>query len=184
MRALTLVAALLTTLMVGCVTPPEVRPRTSTTEQAQRLYLQALELAAQKDYAEALRTFQSVLEHDPLRFEAHYWSGVCYYELGEYALEIAEYTKCHALNPNYPPVWKALGHAYLSADDLDGAKQAYGRYLGYEPLDARVVFNLGLVEMDLGNLDGARKHWRKFLILKHEDPRLEREAQQLLLRVK
>lgn len=164
--------------LAGCVSPQPVSPPTRA-ERAASYYDLGIHLALEKDYAKALSAFQESVQADPLRYDAHYWAGICYYELGEYELELVEYKKCRALNPNYPPAWKALGHAHLAADDLVEARESYSRYLVWEPSDARVLFNLGLVEADLGQPGAAKALWRRCLKLDTNQQLLE-EAERLL----
>src|SRR5690606_38281810 len=74
---------------------------------------------------EAIREFQLALQADPLYYKAHFKLGICYYQKGQYDLEIAEYKKCLTLNPVYVPAQLNLGHAYLARDMLEQAREAY-----------------------------------------------------------
>lgn len=152
---------------VGCQGPAPQEPSLAAPpvsdayEQARRAQEDGLELLAQGFVTEALSRFQKALAHDPLRYEVHLDLGLCYYQLGQYSLEIAEYQKCLAINPQAPRAWKNLGHACLSADMLPEAKTAYERYLALVPHDGPVLYNLGLVAMDLGLNDEARELFQR-----------------------
>lgn len=142
----------------GCVSAPaEPAPAPSPKDEAQAAYLHGLELGLEGRHAAALAKFQQAASQDPLRGDAHYRAGLCYYQLGEYELEAAEYRKALAINPNHTKVWRALALSCVSSDDLDGARRAYRQALVLEPSDARVRYNLALVEADLGQTDEARR---------------------------
>jgi tetratricopeptide (TPR) repeat protein len=103
------------------------------------------------NYQDAVQAFSLALQANPFDYKAHFQLGVCYYSLGDYVLEITEYRKCLALNPNYRQALLYLGHACVSRDELELAQEAYNRYLEFDPYDAAVLYNLSLVELDLGN---------------------------------
>lgn len=118
---------------------------------AQVLIDQGELLASSGRHAEAIQAFRLALQQDPLLEKAHYKLGECYYELGEYELEITEYRKCLAVNPKYLPALLNLGHAYVSRDHLEEAQRYYRLYLDLDPTHPAVLYNLSLVELDLGN---------------------------------
>ncbi len=105
----------------------------------------------------AIRTYQSALRLDPLLADAHLRLATCYYLAQEPALEESEYRKCLAINPRHVEAWERLGHSRLALDDLHGAREAYEAVLVLEPTDEVVLFNLHLVEGDLGHDDRARE---------------------------
>ncbi len=102
----------------------------------------------------AIQAYQGALRLDPLLADAHLRLATCYYLAQEHELEQSEYRKCLAINPRHVEAWQRLGHARLALDDLVGAREAYERVLALEPTDEVVLFNLHLVEADLGH--GAR----------------------------
>lgn len=105
----------------------------------------------------AIRAYQSALRLDPLLADAHLRLATCYYLAQEHELELAEYRKCLAINPGHAEAWKRLGHARLALDDLQGAREAYMRVLALRPRDEAVLYNLHLVEADLGHDERARE---------------------------
>ncbi len=117
---------------------------------------------------EAIREFQLALQADPLYYKAHFKLGICYYQKGQYDLEIAEYKKCLTLNPMYVPAHLNLGHAYLARDMLEEAREAYLAVLAREPKNAVALYNLGLVEYDLRHFDQSYDYLDQFLQV-HED---------------
>lgn len=105
----------------------------------------------------AVRAYQSALRMDPLLAEGHLRLATCYYLAQEHELELSEYRKCLAINPRHVEAWQRLGHAKLALDDLHGARDAYEHVLALDPTDEAVLFNLHLVEADLGHDERARQ---------------------------
>jgi tetratricopeptide (TPR) repeat protein len=110
--------------------------------------------------ASAERAFQQALQTDPTFYAAHLGLARCHYEKREADLEIAEYLKCVAMNPDCVEAWVQLGDAHWSRDALRDARQAYeqalraGEATGYTG-QTRVLHHLAVVLRDLGALDEA-----------------------------
>lgn len=105
----------------------------------------------------AIRAYQDALRLDPLLADGHLRLATCYYLAQEHELEQSEYRKCLAINPRHVEAWQRLGHSRLALDDLQGAREAYERVLALDPTDEVVLFNLHLVEGDLGHDERARE---------------------------
>jgi tetratricopeptide (TPR) repeat protein len=105
----------------------------------------------------AVRAYQEALRCDPFLAAAHLRLARCYYLTQEHDLEQSEYAKCLALSPNSVQAWERLGHSRLALDDLQGARLAYDRVLALDPFHEAVLFNLHLVELDLGNTSRANE---------------------------
>ena len=148
---------------------PHVHTELERTQRARQVYLRGVQLleAAQPRVNEAIRDFHQALEIDPLFHRAHLKLGICYYLKGEYELEINEYRKCLAIEPRYVAGWLNLGNALLTRDRLHDARDAYQRVLELDPSHRLVLFNLALVEFDLGHKAESLHHFRAFLDLEH-----------------
>lgn len=175
--------ALLLAFSAGCVSSPSsgtesTPPENVAKAEADRSYRAGLELASEGYHALALERFHESAAQDPLRADAHYRAGLCHYELGAYELEAAEYRKSLAISPHQAPVWRALALARVSVDDLEGARQAYLRAHALEP-SSRVLYNLALVEDDLGRRDEATRLLR--LCLEEGEAQVRHQARQSLL---
>lgn len=123
--------------------------------QGDRRLREAQRSAGRLDHA--IRAYQAALRLDPLLAEAHLRLATCYYLAQEHELEQSEYLKCLAVNARHVEAWQRLGHARLALDDLVGAREAYEQVLQLDPGDEVVLFNLHLVEADLGHDDRARQ---------------------------
>lgn len=162
------------TLPVIPMTDPE------RTRRAREIYLRSVKLLSGNPRTEeVIRELQQALEIDPLFYKAHFKLGICYYMLGQYALEINEYKKCLAINPQYVPAWLNLGHAYLARDELEAAREAYERVLEINPNHAVALYNKALIEFDLNNEPESVRLFRQFLAVDGEGEMGERARQYL-----
>lgn len=181
MRRVGVCGALLLALCAGCASSPSAGestpPENSLRDAAERSYRAGLELAAEGRHEQALTRFRAAVAENPLRADAHYRAGLCHYELGQYDREAAEYRKSLAISPHQAPVWRALALARVSVDDLEGARHAYLRAHELEP-DARVLYNLALVEDDLGRRGEATRLLR--LCLEEGEAQVRQRARQSL----
>ena len=145
----------------GCAPLPRVEetPPESPSEVA---YRAGLEAAVEGRHARAIEHFHEAASLDPLRSDAHYRAGICHYELGNYELEAVEYRKALAISPLDARVWRALGLARASVDDLEGAQSAYGEAIRLEPR-SEDYYNLAVVEEDLGRPERARALFERCL---------------------
>jgi tetratricopeptide (TPR) repeat protein len=125
----------------------------------------AQSLLDSEEPSRAAAELQYALRLDARLYRAHYLLGTCYYKLGQYELEANEYAKCLAINPGYAAALADLGHCWLSLDRLEQAREAYYRYLVLRPRDGQVVYNLALVEQDLGNEAASRELFRRLVKL-------------------
>ncbi|HBP23704.1 MAG TPA: hypothetical protein DEA08_38740 [Planctomycetes bacterium] len=155
-----------------------VRAVPSAQERAQTAYLRGLELALADDHEAAIQAFYTCVELDPLRADAHYRAGLCHYSLGDYARERAEYHKALSINPRAARVWRALGEACLAADLLSEARNAFDFAIKLEP-HPTALFNLALIEEDLGNGARSQQLYKRCLELSREG-RLSEQAKSRL----
>jgi len=165
---------LLAMAVTGCVGPGGADPRDDESARAARLDALGEELLARGQVEAAIEAYQAALVHEPRSYRTHYRLAQCYYHLGDYALEMAEYRLCLAINPRYRPALLNLGHAATAVDDLDTARWAYYAYLDLSardrarldsPADRSVLYNLAMVERDLGNADEAEALLARFRAL-------------------
>lgn len=160
-------ALLLGLAATGCAGTPIPAPRQPDDVVSRRARAEALlvhgdrrlevALRSRGSIESAVRAYQDALRCDPFLATAHLRLARCYYLTQEHDLEQSEYAKCLALSPNSVQAWERLGHARLALDDLVGARDAYDKVLGLDPFHEAVLFNLHLVELDLGNADRANE---------------------------
>ncbi|MEZ6185563.1 MAG: tetratricopeptide repeat protein [Planctomycetota bacterium] len=137
-------------LPLGCVLPPgdEVSPAPElvTLERAEAWYKRGLTAMAERRYGDAVVAFNASLREFPTQYRVHYRLGRCQYQLGNYDLEILEYRKCLALNPQHKNALYHLGSAYTARDEIASARDCFRQLVALAPGDANAERALLMLE--------------------------------------
>jgi tetratricopeptide (TPR) repeat protein len=80
---------------------------------------------AQKDYASALKKFESAVEGNPLLAEGWNYVGYCRRQTGDYGGALGAYDEALRLKAGFPEALEYRGHAYLGLNRVDDAKRDY-----------------------------------------------------------
>ena len=96
----------------------------SRLEKADRLEIKSPELA-RKEYAAALKDFQTAATAKPDNYRAHNGAGYALRKLGDYERALQSYDRALTLAPASTEAIEYRGEAYLGLNRLDAAKQAY-----------------------------------------------------------
>src|SRR5580698_4305981 len=81
--------------------------------------------AAQKEYAEALASFQQAVQYNPQMHEAWNYVGYTNRKLGNYDVALTAYEHALQLYPGYPDALEYRGEAYLGLNRISDAEQTY-----------------------------------------------------------
>jgi tetratricopeptide (TPR) repeat protein len=104
---------------------------------ALRLYNEGVKLAqradaagadakkARKDYAGALKKFESAVEANPQLAEGWNMVGYCRRQTGDYGGALGAYDEALRLKAGFPEALEYRGHAYLGLNRVDDAKRDY-----------------------------------------------------------
>lgn len=112
--------------------------------------------------------------------EAHFNLGNCYYALRRRAEAAQQFEAATRAAPDYAEAWNNLGIVRGELADRDGAVAALQRALALVPHYADAHYNLAETLAVVGELEGARRHWRAYLSF---DPN-SRWAEQVRRRLK
>ena len=96
----------------------------SRLEKADRLEIKSPALA-RKEYAAALKDFQTSASAKPDNYRAHNGAGYALRKLGDYDGALQSYERALTLAPESTEAIEYRGEAYLGLNRLDEAKQAY-----------------------------------------------------------
>ena len=96
----------------------------SRLEKADRLEIKSPDLA-RKEYAAALKEFQTATTAKPDNYRAHNGAGYALRKLGDYDRALQSYDRALTLAPASTEAIEYRGEAYLGLNRLDDAKQAY-----------------------------------------------------------
>jgi len=171
-------------------------------EEVRHRFNLALFYQEEKNFPQARREYERVIQVWPFYAEAHNNLGVVYKELGMYEEGISEIKKALALNPRYTRAYHNLGVIYQIKGDFKQATKNYEIALALDrkhissynnlglvyraekrPYEARELlekalaidasvsqthYNLALVLEEVGEIEGARFHFQKFIDLSGE----------------
>jgi len=137
----------------------EFEPDWSVLENASRSDRVMYSFLGRRDYANALKQLNHLVEEDPLDFLAWMQMGQTYYATGKQELAQACFTLCIALDPqnSYPRLYRAMsilkadaGNYQQAIDDLLEANRL-------SPNTVAVIQNLGLAYGKVQNLAKAKE---------------------------
>jgi tetratricopeptide (TPR) repeat protein len=80
-----------------------------------------------------------------------------------FAEAIKHYEHATSINPDFASAWNALGYARRSNGDLDGAKDAFARYIEIIPNEANPYDSYAELLMEMGEYDESIANYRKAL---------------------
>jgi protein O-mannosyl-transferase len=121
-----------------------------------------------EDYPEAVRLHRLVIEQHPHDALAHYHLGFAEGMMGDRKDEISQYQMASQLGLKDWGLYLNLGRAYLEADQIEPATDAFRESTALGPEHAEAHFNLGLVYERSGLLSAAASELSRSLAL---DPR-------------
>jgi len=98
--------------------------------------------------------------------KTYYDRGNLYYDLKQWDLAIAEYTKAIETNPNYAPSYNNRGIIYRKLKQWDLALNDYNKAIELNPNYAKVYNNRGNVYKDLNQFDLALANFDRAIEIK------------------
>jgi len=149
---------------------PKVAVTASLSEEVRYRFNLALFYQEERNFPQARREYEKVIQMWPLYAEARNNLGVVYKELGMYEQAVAEFKKALALNPQYPRAYHNLGVIYQLKGDWKQAVKSYEMALSLDRSHLSSYNNLGLVYRSQGQLHEAREVLEKALALNPSFP--------------
>lgn len=139
---------------------PRTRPRESTpaiSEDAERVYRQANQLAKHGRFADALPCYEEVLRLAPGHVNALINLGVVQHRLGQLDQAVASYQRALAVDAQADKAHSNLALLLRERGDLAGAVQHYDAARRLKPNDAEILNLLGLALYEHGQLEAAAR---------------------------
>ncbi len=115
--------------------------------------------------AQAIETYQQVLELDPDHAAAHINLGTLHYNRQEYALAEKHYRHAIEVDPRYALAYFDLGNVLDETGRVAEAIQTYSTALQLAPTYADAHYNLALAYEKIKEPRNALKHWRAYVKL-------------------
>ncbi len=101
-------------------------------------------LVARDSYARMARL-------DPSSWHVHRVQAQLFADEGKHAQAIAEYEAAIKLQDRNPDLYEGMGDEYRKLNQLDAAKRAYSKELELSPQNAVAMYDLGSIEIELGD---------------------------------
>ena len=120
--------------------------------------------------AEAMATYQRVLELDTEHPAAHINLGTLYYNRQEYVLAEKHYRRAIAIDQRYALAYFDLGNVLDETGRVAEAIQAYSTALQLAPTYGDAHYNLALAYEKTREPRKALKHWRSYIKLDTSGP--------------
>ncbi len=114
-----------------------------TTNDPELIYMLAVILGRQKEYAAALALFEKASSCLPYRADIVYNHGVICRASGDLERAVDLWERATLLEPGMKDAHFNLGKAFSELKRLDKAENAYRRMLSLSPDDAQSLYNLG-----------------------------------------
>lgn len=144
---------------------PKIAVTPDLSEEVRRDFNLALFYQEEKNFPQARRAYEKVVQMWPLYAEAHNNLGVVYKELGLHDKAVTELKKALALNSRYPRAYHNLGVIYQIKGDWTQAIRNYELALSLDHNHLSSYNNLGLVYRSQKRPHEAREVLEKALAI-------------------
>ena len=141
-----------------------------TTAGAASLYRQAVGYQKAMKWEKAIKTYNELLNFEPMSAEVYNNIGVCYEKQGQVKMAAKSYEKAISINPRFYPSYNNLGIIYYRLKDFDKARAAYEQALQLNPGNSQSEVNLALVYERLRRGELARRTLERVLTNDPENP--------------
>jgi tetratricopeptide (TPR) repeat protein len=149
---------------------PTVRPEPANGDVVE-LFARGISLEEDpNNQAQAITTYQKVLELDPDHAAAHINLGTLYYNRQEYALAEKHYRRAIEVDARYALAYFDLGNVLDETGRVTEAIQTYNTALQLAPTYADAHYNLALAYEKVKEPRKALKHWRAYVKLDTTGP--------------
>jgi tetratricopeptide (TPR) repeat protein len=131
--------------------------------EGEQLYIRALIAGAENDQTTQLEAITSLLKMYPKDERTHVQLANYHNGQQNFPEAIKHYEHATAINPDFATGWNSLGYARRSNGDLDGAKDAFARYIEIIPDEANPYDSYAELLMEMGEYDESIANYRKAL---------------------
>jgi tetratricopeptide (TPR) repeat protein len=139
-------------------------------QSADALFDEALELHDSGRHADAAKVYEKAIELDPTDPILYFNVANVYYEQDRLEDSAAAYLEATLRDPEYVEAWNGLGCVLSKLDRSKEAVVALRRAVQLVPSYGDAHFNLASEHEQLGQIEAASKHWRRYLELDSTGP--------------
>ncbi len=133
--------------------------------EAEKWFLQGVDLEAGGRVEEAINLYEKALELDPQLAAAHVNLGTVYFTSQDWKKAEHYYRQAIEANPNYPLAHFNLANLYDERGDQEQALTHYQTALKLDPNYADAHYNVALLYQASGSSLKAMRHWRTYVKL-------------------
>ncbi|MCS6862957.1 MAG: tetratricopeptide repeat protein, partial [Abditibacteriales bacterium] len=149
-----------------------LRPAAEKQPHAEEVQYAFAQLAiSTKRLDEAIDALNRVTQINPERTDVHRQLASIYGQIGLFPEVAAKLEPILAAHPEQPPLWDALGKAYLKMGDLDKAEEAYRLLTKRMPKMGSAHVGMGFVWLAKGYPQAAEENFRRGLLSYRVDER-------------
>ena len=151
--------------------PIVVKPQQPDTSDVAELFSRGISLEEDpNNHAQAIATYQRVLELDPNHAAAHINVGTLYYNRQDYVAAEKHYRRAIEIDQRYALAYFDLGNVLDETGRVVEAIQAYNTALQLAPTYADAHYNVALAYEKIKEPRKALKHWRAYIKLDTSGP--------------
>lgn len=121
---------------------------------------------SKQQYAEAIASFEKVVERFPGNFEGFYNLGLSHLRAGHIDQAIELFEKSITLNPDSYESYRALGEGYFQKGETEKAASTLAHAASLQPDNPMSHYNLGLVYVKMDRPNEALQAFQKAISLK------------------
>lgn len=145
--------------------PREGRHRVLDAADPDELLDDALNAERDQRFDDALRLYDTIIEHRPSWADAHFNRGNVLLAMDRADLAGDAYRRAVEVDPAHATAWYNLSEAAERTADIDGAIRALRAALDVDPIFADAMYNLATLLQQEGRLEDAASMWRRYLAL-------------------
>ena len=129
----------------------------------------AEEYMANREYDEAIKCYEKILEQDPLDTYVLTNIGTCYSYSGQFDKAIIYVNKAIDINPNYDYLWYNKGYVYFNNNDYENALKYFDKSISLNPNDATSWYFKGWSYFYLKNISKAIECFETSYDIDHDE---------------
>ena len=128
---------------------------------------------------QSIENYRRAIEIDPAYAEAHYNLGLLHLKDRRFGRALELFEEAIRLQPNGADNHVVAGVAYGQLDRPESARAAYLKALELDPFNTVALSNLGTMNLQSGNLEGAASYFRRVLGIRPNHALAQRMLEQL-----
>lgn len=140
-------------------------------------------LVARGEFESARQQIHAFLEENPNSGEAKFLLGLSYHRQKKYGLAKPYFKEAVELSPLFHPALHFQGWCLYYLGEIDDSYNAFKEHVKLSPKEGDSYFAMGLIEMELDQLDKAQRNFQTAIDLQKDNPRRVRDVAKIHTRL-